>query len=352
MIKLFLTLIIGILGGTTALKFKVPAGAMIGSMLSVSVYNIFTGNAYLPQNIRIITQIAAGAYIGAKISGNDVKGLKLMVKPAALMLTSMIILDILMGFIMYKFTRIDLVTSLFACAPGGLVDMSLISHDLGADTSKVAILQIVRLMTVLMVLPLIIKNISFKSREYCVDSNVEHISIETGNKNINKKTVSEKSINLLLTIIVAAIAGSIGYFLNIPAGAMTFAMFSISFLNVVFDKGYMPLSLRRLTQMFAGVLIGERMTYGDIISLKNMIIPAIILLLGVIIVNMIIGIVVNKVTCLELTTSLFASAPGGMSDMALIAEDFGADAPKVAILQLARYATIIAVYPIIIKILR
>jgi len=350
MIRLIITLLIGFSGGLIALRFKVPAGAMIGAMLSVAVYNIITGDAFMPQDVRVITQIAAGAFIGSGIKKKDVQGLKLMIKPALFMMFLMITLDLLMGYIMYKVTGISLVTCLFACAPGGIVDMSLISNDLGADASKVAILQLVRLMSVFMLFPVIIKFISKKyddpRKDDCLQSDDENNGISASSKHSIKK---ENNINLFITTIVALISGFIGYKTKIPAGAMTFAMLSVGALNVINNKGYMPINIRRATQVFAGVLIGERMMYSDLIALKSVLVPAFILLIGIIAVNVCIGYLISKVSGLELVTSLLASAPGGVSDMSIIAKDLGGDAPKVALLQLVRYVCIIAIFPIIIK---
>jgi hypothetical protein len=345
MIELIITLLIGFSGGIIALKLKVPAGAMIGSMLFVAVYSIITGNAFLPQDARVITQIAAGAFIGSGIKKKDVLDLRKMMKPALLMLTLMITLDLLMGYIMYKVTGISLVTCLFASAPGGLMDMALISQDLGADSSKVAILQLVRLFSVMLIFPTMIKLISkrYDTPKKCGET---YSINEYAENDICKK---EKRINLMITICVALIAGFIGYISKIPAGAMTFAMLAVGALNVFFDRGYMPINMRRATQVFAGILIGERMMYSDVIALKSVLLPAIILLIGIIAVNICIGILITKVSGLELVTSLLASAPGGVSDMAIIAKDLGGDGPKVAIFQLVRYVFIIALFPIIIK---
>jgi membrane AbrB-like protein len=354
--ELIVTLIIGMIGGLFALKIKVPAGAMVGSMLSVALYNIITGEAYFPQDLRVITQIATGAFIGAGITKKDVLDLKLMIKPAVLMVSTMIILDLFLGYIMFKITDIDLVTSLFACAPGGLVDMSIISTDLGADSSKVALLQMVRLMSVLIILPPIIRIISShyssginKVKEMSLKGDISHDSPNTNKASNIEYTQKGKYINLAITVIIASIAGLIGFKLKIPAGAVTASMIAVGALNIFYSKGYLPINIRRATQIFAGALIGQRMGYGDLIALKSIILPVFILILGIIIVNFLIGLFIHKVAKLELITSLLASAPGGMSDMALVAKDLGGDAPKVAVLQLARYICIVALFPVIIK---
>ncbi|WP_242865880.1 AbrB family transcriptional regulator [Desnuesiella massiliensis] len=356
MINLLITLAIGGIGALIALRLKVPAGAMVGSMLAVALFNVVTGEALIPQNVRIITQIAAGAFIGAGVSYKDVAGLKSMVKPAILMVSSMIVLDLIMGYIMYKTTDIDLVTSLFACAPGGIVDMSIISSDLGADSSKVAILQMVRLMSVFALLPSIMKFLSSRiekkvAKKQSKSINISEVELDKKclEKDKKKYVGKEALINLGITTIIATIAGLIGYKLKIPAGTMTFSMVAIGILNIFTGRGYMPLNIRRMTQVFAGALIGEKMTFADLMALKGIVVPALILLIGIILVNLCIGIFISKVSDLELITSLLASAPGGVSDMALIAKDLGGDGPKVAILQLARYVCIIAFFPIIIK---
>jgi uncharacterized protein len=356
--NLFITLIIGSVGGMIAMKFKVPAGTMIGAMVSVAFFNIITGDAFLPQNVRILTQIAAGAFIGTGIRKKDVLDLKYMIKPAVLMIFSMIILDLLMGYLMHRVTGIDLVTSLFASAPAGVVDMSLISSDLGADSSKVAILQLVRLMSVLIFFPTIMKFVSdcltrHDTREHdkqINNTNNLHVASQMISETIKRENSTKKNcINLMITMTIASIAGLLGYKLSIPAGAMSFAMIAVGAFNIFTNRGYMPRNMTRITQMCAGTLIGSTMTLGDVISLKGVMFPAFILLVGIIIVNLLIGILISRISKFELITALLASAPGGMTDMALIAKDLGGDGPKVAILQLTRYVCIVAIFPILIK---
>ena len=121
-----ITLLVGLIGAMIALNFKVPAGAMIGSLFAVAIFNILTSNADLPQSYKIIAQISTGTFIGAKIAANDVKGLKNIFLPSLIMVILMGIVNFLMGYFIYKFTPLDMVTALFATAPGGLTDMTII----------------------------------------------------------------------------------------------------------------------------------------------------------------------------------------------------------------------------------
>jgi membrane AbrB-like protein len=380
MVELIITLCVGIVGGIIALRLKVPAGAMVGSMIAVTVFSVITGHAFVPQNIKILTQIAAGAFVGAGIKRKDVLEMKLIIKPAIFMVFSMISLDLFMGYIMFRVTGLDLVTALFSTAPAGIVDMTLISDDFGADTSKVAVLHLIRLVSVLIMFPPMMKFISdgFSNKnKNCIDeiaTSVEEAKMDgvpekplinkiTLKEKItkekatlkekvtlkNKLTLKEKSINFSFTMGLAIVAGLIGYLLKIPAGTMTFSMVAVGALNVISDKGFMPLNIRRLTQMFAGALIGSRVTHADVIELKGILIPSLILLAGIIVISLFIGFLIHKISGFELITSLLGCAPGGLSDMTLIAKDLGGDVPKVAILHLIRVVTVISIFPILIK---
>lgn len=50
-------------------------------------------------------------------------------------------------------------------------------------------------------------------------------------------------------------------------------------------------------------------------------------------------------------TAFLSAAPGGMSDIAIMAEDLGADGSQVAMIQFIRVCFIISIYPIVIKFL-
>ena len=51
---------------------------------------------------------------------------------------------------------------------------------------------------------------------------------------------------------------------------------------------------------------------------------------------------------MDIITALFASAPGGVTDMALIAEDMGADSTKIAGMHSLRLITVIILFPSLI----
>ena len=321
-VNLILTLIIAILGGYLASKKKVPAAYMLGALFLVAIFNIFFNRAFLPNYFKFVTQIATGTFIGSKFRSEDVKMLKKVIIPGMTMVVLMIIFSFILSYLMSTFLGIDNLTSFFATAPGGIMDISLIAYD-------------------------------FTKKCYEKNNN-KNISFEQEIKNEIKEeekfeNKSEKSF--LFTIIVGIIGGIIGYFSHLPAGTMSCSMALVAYFNVKTHKAYMPLTLRKIIQSFGGALIGAKVTLSDVIALKDLVFPIILIIIGFCLMNIFVGFFLYKTTKFSLSTALLSASPGGMSDISLMAEDLGANGPQVASMQFLRAIFIVGVYPIIIKIL-
>lgn len=350
----FITFFVGLIGAGIALKCKVPAGAMIGSLFAVAIFSIVTGKAYLPQSYKVIAQISTGAFIGTRIKYNDIVELKKVFKPAVIMVILMALINFVMGYFLYKSSDMDMKTALFCTAPGGIMDMTLIAYDFGADTSKVAVMQMMRLVSVMCLIPVLIKGVIryYKAKSPADNIDTAKTAEEKVIKNEKEKTpfmVNFKKI--AITMIIGTISGFIGYFAGIPAGAMSVSMAGVAAYNIKSNKAFMPIKLRQFIQVLGGALIGAKMTMGDLLGLKTIAVPVLIVISGFCLMNLILGIMVYKISDFNIPTSMFSAAPGGISDIAIIAGELGADTPKVAVMQFIRLVSVIAFYPILIKII-
>ena len=348
-IFLILTLAIGIVGGYLADKKKIPAAFMIGALFAVAIFNIVTDRAFLPTSFKFITQVATGTFIGSKFRTEDVKMLRKVIIPGMVMVVLMIAFSFILSFIMSHFLGIDYMTSFFATAPGGIMDISLIAYDFKANTSQVALLQLIRLISVISFVPFFTKKCYERSKNK-KETFEKEIEIEN-EKDEEERTLNKSEKSLTFTLIIGIIGGIIGYFSHLPAGTMSFAMASVAFFNVKTQKAYMPLPLRKIIQTFGGALIGARVTLADIVALKTLVLPIILIIVGFCLMNVLVGFFLYKTTKFSLSTALLSASPGGMSDISLMAEDLGANGPQVASMQFLRAIFIVGVYPLIIKLL-
>ncbi|MDQ2086744.1 AbrB family transcriptional regulator [Herbivorax sp. ANBcel31] len=343
---MLLTLITGILGGFVGRKLRLPAGYLMGSLLSVAILNSFFYDSAMPSITTLAVQISAGGVLGANINKNDITELKSIIFPSLMLIACMIILNMLIGFAIFSFSSLDLATSLLASAPGGVTEMSLIAVNLGGNAALVAVIQLIRFISVMSISPFVLGKICNKklsSNDFIKDDKKCEGLVE------DKENEYSKKERIAITLTVSIVFGLIGSILPIPAGALTFSMLAVALINIVKKMGRVFKHQRLICQILAGTLIGSSFSFSGFLLKKDFLIAILVLIVGVTVINIFIGILINKVSKIDFPTALFASAPGGMSDMALISKEFGADQTKVVIMQLVRLISVIVLFPSIIK---
>jgi len=169
------------------------------------------------------------------------------------------------------------------------------------------------------------------------------------NENTKKQNISKRKKSLATTLAIGLAGGIIGKISGFPAGTMSLAMIVVVIYNIRTGEAYMPIKVRRVAQCFNGAIIGTQLMLADLLLLK-MIFPIVaVLTLGWLAVNLILGWILHKFGKLTPETALFATAPGGMSDMGLIAAEMGGNAVQVSVLQMCRVICVIALSPAIAK---
>lgn len=334
------TLIIGAAGGIFAKKLKVPAGGIVGAMLAVALFNVLTGNAVFYRELRIVVQMVMGIIIGSQIKKKDVLALQSIIIPTVILLISLFSMNLLTGYAMYRFSNLDFATSLFASAPGGISEMPIIGVDFGGDPGSIALLQLVRLIAIFMFMPAIFRKVIVKEPQ-CKDPTDE--SLTTG------LAPKIKLSRLLLTLLIGGIGGMLFYLLRIPAGAIIGAMVFTTIFSVVSNKALFPSKTRLYMQIASGVYIGSQINMSSINNLQNLLLPALISVISVFIFTFLTAMMMRKFTKLPLSTCLLASTPGGLQEMSILADELGADIPKIALMQTIRLISVIVFAPSMIS---
>ena len=339
-----LTFLFGLIFGLLLFKLKVPGGMMVGAIIGSTVLNVIFDNAYMPNYAKIAAQITAGAFIGCSVDKSDLIQLKNIVKPMIIVLISLLILNIFIGFIIYFISPLDLVTSLMCCVPGGISDTPIIAADMGADSSKVVAMQFARLV---MGLGLFQTLISITNKRF-VGDNVEISNDKTQNtKKVNNNS-KKQLILFLVTLIIASICGIIGKYTKIPGGILLFSMIGVTAFKLIYGKAYLPMWAKRIAQVLAGTYVGSSIGVNEILELRYIVVPTIILILGYILNCIIVGSILYKKYNFSLKEAMLAATPAGASDMALISGDLGVDSANLVVMQIIRLLVVVAVFPQII----
>ena len=155
----------------------------------------------------------------------------------------------------------------------------------------------------------------------------------------------ERLLFFLLTLLIATLGGFLGKKLKFPAGLLVGAMVFVSAFNILSGKGEFYTAVRVMLQILSGALVGSRIGMNELKNMKSLVWSVVALIVSMMLLNVSFAVLIMLVSDLNAATALFATTPGGASDMGIIAPDFGGDPGIVAILQVSRLVLIYLFIP-------
>ena len=155
---LTLYLLAGTAIGLLALLSGIPAAPLAGALLGAGIVSM-SGQlepARWPPGTRTVLEIGIGTVIGTGLTRASLEQLQLLWRPAVLITLALVLTGLVVGLWTSRLLGIDPVVALLGAAPGGISGMSLVGAEFGVGAA-VAALHAVRLITVLLVLPLVVR---------------------------------------------------------------------------------------------------------------------------------------------------------------------------------------------------
>jgi membrane AbrB-like protein len=141
-----------------AQRTGIPAAPLAGALLGAALVSM-SGRlevAQWPVGTRTLLEIAIGTVIGTGLTAATVVQLGGLWRPALLITVTLVATGLVVGLWSARLLGIDPVVALLGAAPGGISGMSLVGAEFGVGAA-VAALHAVRLITVLVVLPLVVR---------------------------------------------------------------------------------------------------------------------------------------------------------------------------------------------------
>ena len=334
--QILLTLLCALAVGILLDRLHMPGGMMVGAVIGACALGIATGQSCMPGPAKTVSQIIAGAFIGSGIKREDLREMRAIGKPALILLSCLLVVNILAGLGVAATSGLDLMTAMMCCTPGGISDIPMIAADMGADPSiVVVVMQFVRLILGIGVFPLMIRAVTGAGQE----------SVEAKKK--EKKAYQAKYV--LLTLGVATVCGLIGKASPVPAGTMGFATLGSIIFACVYPREQMPRALRKLAQVLSGAYVGASVGLEQLRRLGTLGVPVLILVASYTTACFVIGALLHRAGCFDRAESMLAATPAGASDMALISADLGISNAKLIVLQVLRLITVVLVFPSILS---
>jgi len=155
----------------------------------------------------------------------------------------------------------------------------------------------------------------------------------------------ENMTNILLTLLASLAVGMLFFKLKVPGGVLVGGIIGTTIFSMATGMAEMPFTARLIAQIIAGAFIGSSVDREDLIKMKTVYKPFLIVMASLVAVNLVAGTLVYKFGPLDYLTSLMCCVPGGMGDTPLIASELGAEMPPVVIMQFVRMVVGIGVFP-------
>lgn len=137
-----------------------PAGALIGSLLGSMMANRFFYSSEtakpVPAFVRTSGMVLLGCGVGLQLSTHSLYILADLAGPLLGAVSILLLLDLALACVLIKHYRVDALSAVLACAPGGLSVIGPMASESGARLGVVLAIHTVRIMAVVvLVVPLL-----------------------------------------------------------------------------------------------------------------------------------------------------------------------------------------------------
>ncbi|MFJ5963863.1 AbrB family transcriptional regulator [Bacillus sp. NPDC093026] len=346
-------IVISGLGGFLLSLTGMSIGWMIGTLVTAAFIALFRPFRFqrkekispIHGNWLILGQFILGVELGQKM---NMKVLHIFAEnwlSVSFMLIFSIFLAMLSGFVMWKLSKTDMLTSFVGTAPGGLSAMPGIAQEVGANTAVVSLVQTIRVLMVVLTIPFTVFYLNTKSHSDAV--------VTTHGSAFSSGVFTVSNLTWTAALIFAAwLVSRMAVRLHFPAPWLIGSMLGVATLQVAAGAfiehdliPYWPAQANVASQLCLGATIGSKMNKQMFVGLKNTFIVAVISSAGLIAATVLSSIAIAEITGISVITAILAFSPGGIAEMATTAVTLHEDSTFVVAVQVIRVILVIAMLP-------
>lgn len=346
-------LLFSMLGGLILSFSGIPIAWMMGSLLFAAVLSslpIKWHESQIKKNgihpyWRQIGQAILGIELGRSISVSIMDTFGDYFFIIIVMVISSIAFAFLSGIVVWRFSKANMMTSLFGTTPGGISAMPTIAEEVGANAFVVSIIQTLRIVLVVGVIPFVAGTFTTRTTAMALESHQGSFSIE--------------SLFFTGCLIIGALAGAfVSKLIKMPAPWLVGSMLGAAMVQLLFPvlfghagATFWPHELIIFAQVLIGSSIGSRVNKNMFKGLGRIVTVGLLSSLFLVISMLLCSYLISIMTRIPLVTCILAFAPGGVAEMATAALALRADSTFVVAVQSLRLITILLLLPPIFRFL-
>ena len=152
---------LGLVGGALGAKLKIPAGALIGAMLTIIIFKMTMKIHWeIPRGFSFALQVFLGIMVGATFQPELLNVMKKIALPVFISCVVLVGAGVLMAIIFTRIGLVDFGTAYLGTSPGAMSALIAMALDSGAQPMLVVCFHFVRVVFVILTAPFIFKWIS------------------------------------------------------------------------------------------------------------------------------------------------------------------------------------------------
>jgi uncharacterized protein len=305
--------------------FNLPLPWTLGPLVFIGIAQVGLKQEIVwPVRIRDVSLAVLGYAMGRAFTPDT--GLRILALLPSLVVVTLIsvALCLIGGVIFRRYTSLSLTTVLFGSMPGGLTQMAAFCEDMeGADTASITLMQTVRVITVVFIVPFLA---------------LHGIADEVNSVKSSVVTLGWEDIpTLILSTGIITLAIYLSKYVKIPGKFILPPIIATAVMSLLgISLPALPPSIISIAQVCVGIRMGMSFDVDSLVNWKKTVIASFFSVLGVIILLFGVNLILVKVSSTSLLTAFIATAPGGMAEMGLTAMMVNADLPTVVAFQLFR----------------
>ena len=328
-----LSFLIGPLGAFLAWTLNLPAPYLLGPVI-ISTFIALMGIPFsIPNPIRQFAFICIGLSVGSNVTPEALSNAARWPLSLLMMLVSIFAITFVCKIVLNKFFLMDKPSSLLASSPGHLSFVLMLSADTNSDTSKVAIIQSIRVLTLTIATPVIILLVS----ENAFTPDI-----------LDKPSLA--FFNILGLFFLSIIFGFLLQKANFPAPFLIAAMLCSTITHGTnITPGYIPQFLEISAFIILGTIIGSRFVTITIKQLGSCLGSGLVLTFLSISISGLAALLVHYFTEIPLSHIFIAFAPGGLETMIAMGGLVSAEPTFIASHHVSRLFFLAFLIPILLK---
>jgi len=326
--RLLFGFLIGFGGALAFILAHLPLPWFLGSLTACLIASVIDLPFERPAQLSVSMRAVLGVAVGTAFTPELMARLGGMTASLALMFPFMIAIIVLGMLYFERIAGFDRPTAFFCAVPGGLTDMVTMAADAGANPRTVTLVQATRIVLIVFLLPFWLQWVGGRTIGIFVPGAVH----------LHQFLVVDAVVLVVLGWAGWRLAERLGL-----AGAPLVGPMILSGLAHAFGltTAKIPIEILIFAQVTLGILLGAQfrgLTFREFSS--TMLLGAgfsIVLLIF----TGIVAVLVSRLTGFDSTTVLLAYAPGGQSELNLIAYILNLDVAYTALHHLVRLAIVI-----------